>query len=204
MEREEEHSSTGRRTRTAGARGENGMKFPGEKGRWEKSQQLLLRSTETPPRGQHNHPGVREIKNRSSRGWNLWSKAGGLQGEGFGQLCNRQVSDFGLANDCSKFIPSCPCSSHQGLEKKNCHNPTHSPKLQTIPRKVFPEQDKGLEPARNPLRNRILLGNVSLQQVWTEPWAGKGEIRFSQGSWGLCQGISGDPQSCGRPESSSG
>lgn len=83
-------------------------------------------------------------------------------------------------------------------------SPMHGPKLQTIPRTVFPGQNKGLEPARNPLRNRILLGNTSPQQVWTEPWPGKGEIRFSQGSWELCQEISGYPESCGRPESPPG
>lgn len=170
--------------------------FPGENAGGKNCQQLLVWSTEPPPRGHHNHPGDRELQNRSSSEWDPGNKPEGSQAEGFGQLCKAAMGRSGLLG--WQRIAAGSALHIRDWGEGELPRPLHGPKLQTIPRTLFPVQSKGLEPARNLLRNRILLGSISLQQVWTKPWRGKGEIRLGWGSCELCQGISGYPESCGR------
>lgn len=152
----------------------------------ENSQQLLPWSTEPSPRGQHNNPGVRALKNRSTSEWNPWNKPEGSEADGSGQLCKAAISrSLLLGWQMVGASSSLPCKSNLLVhirEKENCHNPMYVPNPETIPRTAFPGQNKGLEPARNLLRNRCLLGSLSLQQVWTKPLWGSSEGREKSGA----------------------
>lgn len=118
------------------AGGKSGWRFQ-EKTQVGNSQQLLPGSTEPPPRGQHNSPGVRELKNRS--------KGSGIHGTS-PKGCRQMDLELCKAGPCfweGKWLEKVHpfLSLYLGWAEKLPRVP--HPKM--IPRTAFPVLNKGLE-----------------------------------------------------------
>lgn len=91
--------------------------------------------------------------------WDPRNKPEGAQAGGFGQLCKAAIGRSGLLGweriAAGSSLPLPVPALHIRDWGEELPRALHGPKLQIMPRTVFPVWNKGLEPARNPLRNRI-------------------------------------------------